>query len=259
MASGSPSTPAHTCGDALGVAVAQRKAGARLARALHEQRHRVRTGQRPAGPRRLRQRHRRYRPDGLARHPEPGPARGQDDQPGSRLQQRPDNLGAAARADARSCRAPPARAATRGTRTRPATSLRPGSGRTPSACATAAPTRRSSANDARSTHPTPTEGRSSRSAANSSASRVLPQPPGPVSVTRRACPSTARNWASSRSRPTKLVNATGSPRGRPAPRQRRNRAAPGIQLLGVGIPASINPSNSRSAQRLDHATLSQPI
>ena len=52
----------------------------------------------------------------------------------------------------------------------------------------------------------------SATAAVSSASRVLPAPPAPVRVRRRARPSSVRTSPSSRSRPTKLVSCTGSVR-----------------------------------------------
>ena len=46
--------------------------------------------------------------------------------------------------------------------------------------------------------------------ASSIASRVLPQPPGPVNVSNRVLSSSFRAWASSLSRPTKLVDGRGS-------------------------------------------------
>lgn len=46
--------------------------------------------------------------------------------------------------------------------------------------------------------------------AASSASRVLPQPAGPVRHTSWAAASRSRSWVSSSSRPTKLVGGTGS-------------------------------------------------
>ena len=58
-------------------------------------------------------------------------------------------------------------------------------------------------------------------ATSSSARRVFPHPPGPVSVNRRVCPSSPSSSASSRSRPTKLVSCWGT-RLRPP---RRARAA----------------------------------
>ena len=45
-----------------------------------------------------------------------------------------------------------------------------------------------------------------RLSASASARRVLPRPPGPVSVSRRVCPSRPSSSASSRPRPTKLVS-----------------------------------------------------
>src|SRR5437588_2989253 len=42
------------------------------------------------------------------------------------------------------------------------------------------------------------------------ARRVLPQPPGPVRVSRRPCDNSARTSAISRCRPTKLVRGTGT-------------------------------------------------
>ena len=238
MASGSPSTPAHTLGDALGVAVAQRESrgapGARAPRTAPPRPNRPTPRRTRAA---CRQRHRRYRPDGLALHPQPRPARGQDDQPGSRLQQRPDRLGAAAeqmlavvehhqRAPRREVRARGLHLAAPRQRTHPER-LRH---------------RRANPSLDRPTTPgrptTPRRGRSSRSAANSSASRVLPQPPGPVRVTRRACLSTARNWASSLSRPTKLVNATGSPRAGAKPRSGVTVPPPASNCSAWEVPAS---------------------
>ena len=82
----------------------------------------------------------------------------------------------------------------------------PAAGSSPSAAATVSATRRGSATGTRSTNHTPSwyESRSRRAA--SSASRVLPAPPTPVSV--RSRPPPIRRWISaiSRSRPTKLVN-----------------------------------------------------
>ena len=52
-----------------------------------------------------------------------------------------------------------------------------------------------------------------RARASSSASRVLPAPPVPESVSRRVRPSSARSSASSRSRPTNELASVGSPRG----------------------------------------------
>ena len=69
---------------------------------------------------------------------------------------------------------------------------------------------------ASSTIQTPSATRSTQPATASRASRVLPAPPGPSSVTRRACSSSSPSWPISRSRPTKLV--TGADRFGTPPR-----------------------------------------
>ena len=56
---------------------------------------------------------------------------------------------------------------------------------------------------------TPSANRSTAPAANSTASRVFPVPPAPVSVTSRASPTSVPSIASSCSRPRKLVSCAG--------------------------------------------------
>jgi hypothetical protein len=81
--------------------------------------------------------------------------------------------------------------------------------RTPNAAATAEATSAGSASAARETYRTPSRRAPPARAAASSARRVLPTPPGPVSVSSRAPRSRRLTSASSRSRPTKLVSGTG--------------------------------------------------
>ena len=70
-------------------------------------------------------------------------------------------------------------------------------------------TRAGSVSGASSTSHTPSGWASTASAAACRARRVLPVPPGPVSVSRRCVESRRATSASSRSRPTKLVSCTG--------------------------------------------------
>ena len=87
-------------------------------------------------------------------------------------------------------------------------------------------------------------------AASSSARRVLPVPPGPVSVSRR--PPAARSSSdriSSRSRPTKVVALLG---GSPASRRRRSRRVPGLLREHARThrsPDSARPGASRAQAR----------
>ncbi len=73
----------------------------------------------------------------------------------------------------------------------------------------AGPTASGSASGASSTHHAPSGKQSSRSAAVCAASRVLPQPPAPVSVSSRVSLRAAAMSSSSCSRPTKLVSCSG--------------------------------------------------
>jgi len=88
-------------------------------------------------------------------------------------------------------------------------SERPGASRTSSAEATACGTRSGSESEANSTSHSPSSNPSTRSLATSSASRVLPQPPGPVSVSKRVAASSFLTSVISCSRPTKLVSWSG--------------------------------------------------
>ena len=81
-----------------------------------------------------------------------------------------------------------------------------GRSRTPRTRATALTTSCGSNTGARSTNQAPSRVCPAVLAATSIASRVFPDPPAPVKVTRRAPPSSAASSASSRSRPTKLVS-----------------------------------------------------
>ena len=80
----------------------------------------------------------------------------------------------------------------------------------PIASATAAATAARSPTEPRSANATVPAERARRRRATSIASRVLPTPPGPVSVTSRDRCNSSRTSATARSRPTKLVNGTGS-------------------------------------------------
>jgi hypothetical protein len=91
--------------------------------------------------------------------------------------------------------------------------------RTSSAAATAGTGSAPAGSGASSTHQTPSGNRAAAGgssvacaapAAASRARRVLPTPPGPVSVTRRARPSSAPTSARSRARPTKPDSAAGT-------------------------------------------------
>ena len=61
--------------------------------------------------------------------------------------------------------------------------------------------------------------------ASSMAKRVLPMPPGPVTVNRRAVVSSRRASASSRSRPTNVVSETGRLFGRASTVRRAGKSA----------------------------------
>jgi hypothetical protein len=67
-----------------------------------------------------------------------------------------------------------------------------------------------SASGASGTNATPSAKPGPTDSATASPRRVLPVPGGPVSVTSRACPNNPASSASSRSRPTKLVNGRDS-------------------------------------------------
>ena len=86
---------------------------------------------------------------------------------------------------------------------------RPGSSAMSSTLATVTATRSASCSGARSANHTPSPEPSAIPAATWSASRVLPAPPGPVSVTRRELAIRRRTSASSASRPMKLDTCTG--------------------------------------------------
>ena len=128
----------------------------------------------------------------------------------------------------------------------------------PSASATASGTSDWSASGARSTSQTPSGKPRSLPDAASMASRVLPHPPGPVSVTSRLRSSRRHTSVSSRSRPTKLVSLRGRLCGpRPGSASRRARCSSGgspstaaklplrIDWYSARVSASGTSSNSR--------------
>ncbi len=82
---------------------------------------------------------------------------------------------------------------------------------TPTAAATAAATIPGSRTPRRSPRRTPSEIRDAMPSATSTASRVLPQPPEPVSVTTRMSATRSLSSARSRSRPMKAATPTGNP------------------------------------------------
>ena len=86
---------------------------------------------------------------------------------------------------------------------------RPGSGRSPSASATASGTSSGSVTAARSANQAPSGYSSATAAAISTASRVLPAPPGPTTLTSRRPPTRSASSARSAARPTKGVTARG--------------------------------------------------
>ena len=87
--------------------------------------------------------------------------------------------------------------------------LRPGCSPTPTAAATAAPTRPGSVIGTRSTNHTPSAKSPAASAATASASRVFPTPPGPTAVTCRCVLTASPSSARSRTRPTNVVSGAG--------------------------------------------------
>ncbi len=98
---------------------------------------------------------------------------------------------------------------------------RPRVSRTPNAVRRVATTRSGFTTAARSTHHAPAAKRSATSAATCAASRVLPQPPGPVSVSRRSVLNRPWSATSSSSRPmngfgggARFRTGSGGPRGR---------------------------------------------
>ena len=142
-----------------------------------------------------------------------------------------------------------------------------GRSRTPRTRATALTTNCGSNTGARSTNQAPSRVCPAVLAASSIASRVFPDPPAPVKVTRRAPASSAASSASSRSRPTKLVSwssrlwrraATDRSRGNSRGRSgcsswkrrsgrstSRSRCAPRSRRLALGGRSS--PASSRTA------------
>ena len=137
------------------------------------------------------------------------PARDEQREPGAAPQQEVSEPRAAPRAGARRC---PATAATVAAPAipppSPARSL-PDCSVTPRAFATAWAMSVESPNAASSTSQTPCAYSSSIVPATCSASRVLPQPPAPDSVSSRVVPSHRLTCGISRSRPMKLVSGCG--------------------------------------------------
>ena len=86
---------------------------------------------------------------------------------------------------------------------------RPGCSRTPNTTATAVGTSPGSSTWANPTSHTPSSNRDTRARATSIATRVLPEPPGPITVTNRCRASMASTRANSDARPIKLVKPTG--------------------------------------------------
>ena len=116
---------------------------------------------------------------------------------------------------------------------------RPGSSRTPSAEAAAAATRSGRATGASSTSHTPPGYRPDACCPALRASRVLPDPPGPVSVSRRDSPSSSSIVASSDSRPMNDVVSAGSQPGAAA----GTDAGSGASATGNPAPASPAPGS----------------
>ena len=167
-------------------------------------------------------------------------------------------------------------------RSRPA----PSSSRTPSASASAPRTCSPRLTGASPAHHSPPGNTSGNPAAAASASRVLPIPPAPVSVTRRAAARTSRTAATSSWRPTNGVSCTGNlfatmvsepcaastpRRGAPARRRLEQRPLrpgqaqrigqqPGRVLAGgqVNPPLQVTDRPRGKARRLRQLLLGQP-
>jgi hypothetical protein len=103
------------------------------------------------------------------------------------------------------------------------------------------------------TNTTPSGWRSSRAAATSSASRVLPMPPGPTRVTSRHVGSSSRSRrrASSGSRPTSVVSGRGRSGVATAAVRGATVASARVASSGRGVSSPVNPPapaiSSRSA------------
>ena len=141
---------------------------------------------------------------------------------------------------------------------------RPGCPATPSAWEMAGATASSSKTAASSTSQTPSPDPSSSSAATCRPSLVFPDPPAPVSVTRREDPTSARTSDSSRSRPMnvaswagRLFGSAGLPSersgGNPALQARHGqledllRAAQVLQPVHPQVPAAPRPAEASHA------------
>ena len=114
-----------------------------------------------------------------------------------------------------------------------ATGSAPAASRMPSACATVGATRAGSRTPERSTNHAPSRKAVSHRAATSIASRLLPMPPGPVSVSRRAGPETSPHTSSaSSSRPTSRCHGAG---------MRERGPGRGAGGAAVGVPEGAAP------------------
>ena len=120
--------------------------------------------------------------------------------------------------------------------------------KTPNTVATASSTRAPSLSGARSTHHTPPGKRARACSAMRNASRVLPLPPTPVSVTMPAAWSSCSNRSNSSTRPTKLVRLEGSD---PGNREAARRAPGSAEAAPVGTrrPSSAAATSAMLAQR----------
>jgi hypothetical protein len=136
---------------------------------------------------------------------------------------------------------------------------RPGSSLIIMACATACGTRAGSETGASSTHQTPSPNSDASREATASASRVLPLPPGPVRVSSRTFPvRSSSSSATSRSRPTKLVNCSGIlPCGGSPDRRSRGKSINGPRPSsgpspGGRIASDIRPCSLRFSRAVWH-------
>ena len=143
-------------------------------------------------------------------------------------------------------------------RTSPAVGVGISRSDTPSACATLAGTRAGSVSGASSTSRAPSPKPASASAATRSASRVLPHPPAPVSVTTLAARRRSSTAAISGPRPTSASTSAGSPDCRGGIRdiyappssllgrqpRRMPRLAASYDLAGGDIPPSADASGN---------------
>ena len=114
----------------------------------------------------------------------------------------------------------------------------PGCSRTPSATATADGTCAGSRTGASSASHTPSANRAATRPATAPASRVLPTPPGPVTVTSRCSSSRPATSRTAAARPTKLVSAAENPCMPPA-------VTGGASAAARRLAASTSPAGAR--------------